>query len=144
MIKAAFWTFLLAVASSVSVSNAASATSLDKTQLYTVQTHGCQAIALQGWAHPTRRVLTTAGVGIAKVELCNGGKYPIFTVHFKYDPQGQTDDYFNPLYAKMAEANSFWPFSFVDLDDDVIVDVGVDSKHDLTIDYEDFTPAAAQ
>jgi hypothetical protein len=140
MIKTAFSALLLVL----SVSTAAEATSLDQTQLYTTQTHACHNIQLQGWSHPTRRVLTNAGVGIAKVELCNGGKYPIFTVHFKYDPQGQTDDYFDPLYAKMANANGFWPFSFVDLDDDVIVDIGVDSKHDLTISYEDFSPPSAQ
>jgi len=80
-----------------------------------------------------------AGVEIIKVQLCNDDKYPIFTVGFKYDPQGVTDDYFDPLYAKMAQANGFWPFSFVDVEDSLIIDVGADkaTKH-LSLTFEEF------
>jgi hypothetical protein len=37
-----------------------------------------------------------------QVELCNEGKYPIFTVHFRYDPRASTSSYFSSLYARVA------------------------------------------
>src|SRR5579871_3659596 len=95
----------------------AGATPLAGSDLYTKIAHDCHSLDLSKWQHPTRTVMENAGVQIIKVELCNGGKYPIFTVGFKYDPQGQTDDYFDPLYANMAQANGFWPYSFVDTED---------------------------
>ncbi len=123
----------------------ACAAPLTGTDLYTKIAHDCQSLDLSKWHHPTRTVLENAGVQIIKVELCNDGKYPIFTVGFKYDPQGQTDDYFNPLYAKMADANGFWPYSFVDVEDSLIIDIGTDkAKKNLSIKFEqvDTSPAS--
>ncbi|WP_298162650.1 hypothetical protein [Acidocella sp.] len=118
----------------------AAAPPLASTDLYAKTTHDCHSVDLSTWQHPARRVMEDAGVKIIKVELCNDGKYPIFTVGFKYDPRGQTDDYFNPLYAKVAQANGFWPFSFVDVEDSLIIDVGVDqTTKNLSVNFEEFS-----
>jgi hypothetical protein len=114
------------------------AAGIKQSSLYTVIARACSAIETTNWKHPTRTVLQKDGVGIVKVELCNGGKYPVFTVHFKYDPQTATGDYFDRLYAQMAVANGFWSYSFVDVDDNVIIDVAIDNAHHLTINYENF------
>jgi hypothetical protein len=121
---------------------AVAAPMLEETRLYSNSTSGCRSIALDHWSHPTAEVLKKADVAPNKVELCNQGKYPIFTVRFKYDPRGRTSTYFNPLYARMASANGFWPFSFVDLDDSVI-NVGIGSAHELSISYEDYAASPA-
>jgi hypothetical protein len=121
----------------------AGATPLAATDLYTKITHDCHSLDLSKWRHPTRTVLENAGVQIVKVELCNDNKYPIFTVNFKYDPEAATDDFFDPLYAKMAAANGFWPYSFVDLGDPVIIDIGTDkAKESLSINFEEVDPAS--
>jgi hypothetical protein len=117
---------------------AVAAPTLEQTELYSKITNGCRSIALAHWRHPTAQVLKKADVTLSKVELCNGGKYPIFTVHFKYDPRATTSFYFNPLYAKMAASNGFWPFSFVDADDNVVINVSVSPGHKLSIRYEDY------
>ena len=122
--------------------SAIGAPTLERAHLYSKSTNGCRTIAFDHWRHPTAQVLKKADVTLKKVELCNDGKYPIFTVHFKYDPRGSTSSYFNPLYAQMAAANGFWPFSFVDLDDNVIVNVNIFSGHRLNISYEDYAPSA--
>jgi hypothetical protein len=111
---------------------------LKKTQLYTNVTHDCTTVDLSHWSHPTRQVLAKSGVDLLGLQLCNGGHYPIFTVHFKYDPNGDTSDYFDPLYAQMAYANGFWPYSFVDIEDTTIIDIAIDKRHDLKISYEQF------
>ena len=121
---------------------AVAAPTLEETELYSKITNGCRSIVLDHWRHPTVQVLNKADVGLSKVELCNLDKYPIFTVHFKYDPRASTSSYFDPLYARMAAANGFWPFSFVDADDNVVIDVSISSTHRISISYEDYAPLA--
>jgi hypothetical protein len=130
---------------SASLAPAFAAPALEKTDLHSHLANHCRDVALDHWSHPTADVLKKAGVAISKLQLCNGGKYPIFTVRFKFDPNGQTADFFEPLYANMAVANGFWPFSFVDLEDDTIVNVGANRKRELKISFEDFQedPSAA-
>ena len=108
--------------------------------LYSKIANGCRSIALDHWRHPTAQVLRKADVTSSKVELCNEGKYPIFTVHFRYDPRASTSSYFSPLYARMVAANGFWPFSFVDADDNVVINVSISPGHRLSISYEDYAP----
>lgn len=154
MHRAASWARLLLVLIALTVAGIAApawaqtqpaaAVPLASTVLYTETAHDCHGVDLSTWRHPARTVMEDAGVKIIKVELCNDGKYPIFTVGFKYDPQGQTGDYFGPLYAKMAQANGFWPFSFVDIDDALIIDVGVDqTTKNLSVSFEEFSSAPA-
>ena len=116
------------------------APTLEQTELYSKIANRCRSIALDHWRHPTMQVLKKADVTLSKVELCNEGKYPIFTVHFRYDPRASTSSYFSPLYARMVAANGFWPFSFVDADDNVVINVSISPGHRLSISYEDYAP----
>jgi hypothetical protein len=113
---------------------------LEQTELYSKITNGCRSIALDHWRHPTEQILKKADVTLSKVELCNEDKYPIFTVHFKYDPRASRSSYFSSLYARMAAANGFWPFSFVDASDNVLINVSILPGHRLSINYEDYGP----
>jgi hypothetical protein len=40
----------------------------------------------------------------------------------------------------MAAANGFWPFSFVDASDNVLINVSILPGHRLSINYEDYGP----
>jgi hypothetical protein len=113
---------------------------LADTELFSKTALSCRNVDLRSWKHPTGRVLRDAGAQIESVQLCNNDHYPVYTVSFKYDPRTTTGSYFNPLYARMAAANGYWPFSFVDVVDNVIVNVAINKKHELDISYEDYTP----
>jgi hypothetical protein len=119
---------------------AASPPSLDQTELFTSRTHDCRPQNLTTWSHPAKQVLQKNAVGLDAVQLCNEGKYPIFTVKFPYDPRARTTDWFHRLYARMAQANGFWSFSFVDVVDNVIVNVTVDKTHQINVGYEEYQP----
>jgi hypothetical protein len=84
----------------------------------------CQDVDLANWEHPTKKVMIERGVEIVGVQLCDNQTFPVFFVNFKYDPQGQTKDYFFPLYAAMSKANGDHSFAFVSLRDDKIISVG--------------------
>jgi hypothetical protein len=113
---------------------------LEATPLYKDIAHGCRALDLKQWSHPTKRVLDRKQIEIRKVELCNNDVYPIFTVSFRYDPQGPNDAYYNKLFAEMAAANGYHSYSFVDPAWSIIMDVKVTGKNELSISYEDFSP----
>ncbi len=123
----------------------AAAADLAGTSLYTKTVHGCHALELSGWAHPAKRVLLDSGAKLAKVELCNGDTFPVFTAALPFDPEGHTDGFYNKLYAALADANGFWSFALVDTTDDVVVLVSIErAKRELTLQYEHFTPAAGR
>jgi hypothetical protein len=115
---------------------------LDATSLYKDLARGCRTLDLQHWTHPTRHVLEHAEIAIKKVELCNHDVYPVFTVVLKYDPNGPNDKYYNKLYVDMMAANAYHSFALVDTDLGWITEVTVKDKHDLNIDYEEFSPQA--
>jgi len=113
---------------------------LKETQLYTEIATDCQRVDLQSWSHPTKSVLVKReGVILDWVELCNQNKYPIFGVHFKYDPQGMTENYFIPLYLDILKANGNWPLSFVILSDDKIINLTSKAKNAISERYEYFS-----
>jgi len=113
---------------------------LKETQLYTEMTTDCQRVNLKSWTHPTKSVvLKREGVTLDWVELCNQNKYPIFGVHFKYDPQGVTKNYFIPLYLDTLKANGNWPLSFVILSDDTIINLNSKGKKEISERYEYFS-----
>ncbi len=128
---------LIALAAAGPLSAAQAETGLAATELYKKLVHDCRLIDLASWRHPTREVLLKAGAKIEKVELCNAGKYPVFTVEFRYDPMTATDSYFNPLYAHMAEANGFNPFSFVAKSFSTVINVRITGRQQVTVDYEE-------
>jgi hypothetical protein len=117
---------------------------LASTELFSKIALSCRDVDVQNWKHPTAQTLRDAGTKVEAVQLCNDGRYPVYTVSFKYDPRTATDSYFHSLYAHMAAANGFWPFSFVDTADNVIVNVGIDKKHELHIDYEGYAPKGGE
>jgi len=82
------------------------APSLQATALYKDTAHGCRALDMKSWSHPTRKVLECSKIEIKKVELCNQDVYPIYTVRFDASPMlGVNDKHFNKLYVEMAAAN---------------------------------------
>jgi hypothetical protein len=98
-----------------SVAQTALGAPLEATTLYRDTAHRCRTLDLKSWSHPTRQVLERAKIEIMKVELCNQGIYPIYTVRFVASPMlGVNDEYFNKLYVEMAAANGFHSFAFVD------------------------------
>lgn len=113
---------------------------LKETQLYTEMATDCQRVDLQSWSHPTKSVLVKReGVTLDWVELCNQNKYPIFGVHFKYDPQGMTKNYFILLYRDILKANGNWPLSFVILNDYTIINLTSKDKNTISERYEHFS-----
>lgn len=113
---------------------------LNQTRLFTETAEDCLNVDLDKWVHPTKTVLEHNAVEIVSVSLCNDGKYPIFYVRFKYDPQGQTADYFKPLYKKMKKANSNYPFSFVALSDNTVVRVSFRKNGYIDTEFEMYKP----
>ena len=104
--------------------------------------HGCHALDLTTWRHNAKNVLLDAHAAIAKVELCNDDKLPVFTVALPYDPEGQTDAFYDRLYANLAYANGFWSFALVDTADNIVITASIDRRdHRTTLSYEHFADA---
>lgn len=109
------------------------------TDLFSTVARGCAAVDLPGWHHPARAVLTRPGVTLVKVELCNSRRFPVFFVELQYDPMGNTDDFFGPLYADLSDANGRWPFALVSLKDNEVVEVTpAKGSGAITVGYETF------
>ncbi len=113
---------------------------LDQTRLFSEIAKDCSEVDLKVWKHPTRAVLLKKEVEIVSVKLCNDRKYPIFYVRFKFDPRGQTADYFKPLYSEMKKANGSHPFSFVALSDNTVVNVSFRQNGYIDADFEMYEP----
>jgi len=119
---------------------ALSAPALEASSLYRELARDCRTLDLKTWSHPTRKVLERAEIAIKKVELCNHDLYPVFTVAAKYDPNGPNDKYYNSLYAALAAANGYHSFSLVDTTFEAVMNIAVKGKHDIAVDYEEFSP----
>lgn len=109
---------------------------LQDTGLYQSKARDCRDVDLATWQHPARRVLEKYKVKLERVQLCNGGHYPVFTGQVPYDPNGQTKSWFVPLYEEMRKANSKWPFALVASSDDLIVYVSYPASDGIALDYE--------
>lgn len=109
---------------------------LPQTRLFTSVATGCSDVSPATWQHPAKALLLQKGVIIERVQLCNAGKYPVFHARFPFDPQGQTEDYFNPLYAAMRKANGGAPFAFVATTDNTVVSVRYGADGRAQVDYE--------
>lgn len=114
---------LLCIAMVASTASADERPVLPLTRLFTERALGCSDVELSSWKHQVRSVLETPDVVLRGVKLCNGGKYPVFFVEFRYDPTGDTKEYYKRLYAKALKANGYWPFSFVALSDQVVISI---------------------
>ncbi|MGU9812650.1 hypothetical protein [Pseudomonas sp. LF052] len=111
---------------------------LKDTMLYTTTAHDCVDVNLTTWQHPTRTLLEKNNFQLERIQLCNGGHYPIFQVQAPYDPRGQTKDFFLPLYEHMRKANGKWPYALVDSSDAVVVYVSYPKDDEISLDYEGF------
>lgn len=103
----------------------------------------CRFLDLERWTHPTRPVIEDAGAKIDFVALCREDTYPVFGVRFPYDPRAATDDYFHPLYANTFLANGGWDFSFLEVDDGVLLSLRGQGDS-LALDIEDLPRPTAQ
>lgn len=130
---------LLAIASFALLPAALQAAPLEATALYREKARDCRAVDLGSWSHPTRKVMEGNRIEIQKVELCNGGIYPVFTVGLPGDPMvGINDSYFNKLHARMIEANGSHSYAFVDAGRGVIIYVDMTGKREASISYDEF------
>jgi len=111
---------------------------LKDTTLYTTTAHDCHDVDLATWQHPTRTLLEKNNFQLERIQLCNGGHYPIFQVQAPYDPRGQTKDFFLPLYEDMRKANGKWPYALVVSSDAVVVYVSYPKADHISLDYEGF------
>lgn len=109
---------------------------LPQTRLFSAVAIGCSDVSLASWQHPVKALLAQKGVIIERVQLCNAGKFPVFHVRFPFDPQGQTEDYFGPLYEGMRKANGGEPYAFVSTTDNTIVSVRYGADGRARPDYE--------
>lgn len=111
---------------------------LPQTRLFTTVATGCSDVGVAGWQHPAKAMLQQKGVIIERVQLCNGGKYPVLHVRLPFDPQGQTEDYFGPLYEAMRKANGGAPFAFVSTTDNTVVTLRYATDGRAQPDYESY------
>lgn len=113
---------------------------LKATKLFTQDAKNCVEVDLKTWTHPVLRVFAKKRITLERLQLCNDKKYPIFYVHLPYDPQGQTQSYFGPLYAEMQKANSGWPYAFVSTNDNTVISVSYPKKGIPELDMEMYAP----
>ncbi|CAD5198708.1 hypothetical protein [Pseudomonas sp. FEN] len=111
---------------------------LENTELYSSTVNDCHDVDLVAWQHPTRAVLEKDDIKLERVQLCNGGHYPIFHVQLPYDPRGQTKSYFTPLYEQLRKANGKWPYALVVSSDAVVVYVSYSKDGMIALDYESY------
>lgn len=98
----------------------------------------CESVDMAKWSHPTRDVFAaTDGARIKWLVLCENRTFPVFGATFKYDPRGQTDDFFYPFYLDLLEANGRWPYAIYDADDNVVVRVARSDESGLFVDLEE-------
>lgn len=112
---------------------------LENTELYNRIASNCHDVDLASWTHPTRAVLEHNKIPLERVQLCNDGRYPIFHVRLPYDPQGQTRDFFVPLYEQMRKANGKWPYAFVDSNDSQVLYISYRDNGTAAMEYEFYT-----
>jgi hypothetical protein len=84
---------------------------------------------IRSWSHPAKKVFEKHKIIVNKVELKNGGKYPIFYVKLPFDPQSfANDEYYNAFYLELLKANGWWNYSLEDEEDGIIITIAWDKK----------------
>jgi len=111
---------------------------LPDTALYASRTSGCHDVDLSTWQHPVRAVFEKADIKLEGVQLCNGDHYAIFTAELPYDPTGQTNPYFHPLYRHIRATNGKWPYAIVASSDNIVVYVSYSEHGVVQVDYEQY------
>jgi len=96
---------------------------LSDTELYMKTVSNCKNVDVSSWKHPVKKVFNKYKVKIDSVELCNEKKYPVFHVSPKYDPEGDTEEFYRGFYESLIKENGNFPFSIVDSVDEEIINV---------------------
>ncbi len=115
----------------------AAAVPLAATSLYTERVSRCRAADQDAWSGEALAALKDGGASVQRVELCNGDDYPVVTASFASDPRAKPSEPFDRLYARIAQATGYKPFSIV------VVNVGVGAQRVLEVRYEAFSPQTA-
>jgi hypothetical protein len=85
---------------------------------------GCRPVDLNAWQHPALQTIRQRKEAhLQWVQLCAGDSYPVFGADFDFDPQGQTKDFFYPLFIDTLQANQGRPLAFVAIKDRLLIQV---------------------
>jgi|GEM_PF-3927817 len=93
--------------------------------------------------NPVLTIFKEQGVVLYKTDYLEGNKCPSFYVKFRFDPRTSTDSYFRRLYVDVFSANSEKPYSLVDEEDDLRINVGWRGRFERVMDVS-FDKAAAK
>jgi hypothetical protein len=81
----------------------------------------CQPVDPGLWQHPVLHTLQQRqGVHLQWIQRCGDQGYLIFGADFDHDPQGQTNDFFYPLFIDVLEADQY-DFNHAELDNPAAV-----------------------
>lgn len=84
----------------------------------------------ENWNHPVLSVFKEYGISLYKVSYSKDGTCPTFYAKFKYspDPRAPDAETFHKLYSDTLKANAYFPYAFVDEEDNMRINVGWDDK----------------
>jgi len=105
----------------------------------------CRPVALDSWQHRARTTIQQRkGVHLQWVQRCGDHGYPVFGAEFDYDPQGQTSDFFHPLFVDALAANQGQSLAFVAIRDRLLIQVRQLGPDQYDFNYAELdNPAAA-
>lgn len=96
-------------------------------------THAAEKILVEryeNWSHLVMAIFKKYGISIYKVSYSKDGTCPTFYAKFKYspDPRAPDAEAFHKVYFDTLKANSYFPYAFVDEEDDMRINVGWEDK----------------
>ena len=98
------------------------------------------------WSHPVLSVFKKYGMTLYKISYSIDGKYPTFYAKFKYSPDPRAPDAgtFHKVYFDTLKANSFFPYSLIDKEDNIRINVGWKNKEKniMSVDIENLLSAS--
>lgn len=89
----------------------------------------------ENWSHPVLLVFKQYGITLYKISYSKDGTCPTFYAKFKFspDPRAPDAESFHKVYFAVLKANSFYPYAFVDEEDDMRINVGWENKEKKTM-----------
>lgn len=97
----------------------------------------CVLLPQSEWLGPDHRILKQADVTVTFNAECGPDLYLVYGVEFRFDPRGATGDYFYPLYANYNAATLQYAFSFIELRDNLLIDVTVSQDDKIAVQLTD-------
>ncbi len=116
--------------------------SLGEQWLAQLETHfqsECILETLVGSSRSALTVMKTANAEPRFLATCMNGAHPIFAADFPYDPQGQTSDYFYPLYIETFQANDNSDFSFLAIQDQLLLTLTLEDDNSLSLEVTELS-----